>query len=124
MPVTMGAFALASLGLAGLPPMGGFMSKWYLVLGGAEADRVAFAAVMLFSGLLTAGYLFPIVARAFFRPPPPGSPAGGLATEASPFMVVPLALTAFVALLLGFGDVFALFDLITDSTAAVMGAAP
>jgi len=124
MPVTMGAFALASLGLAGLPPMGGFMSKWYLVLGGAEADRAAFAAVMLFSGLLTAGYLFPIVARAFFRTPPEGTPAGGLATEASPFMVVPLALTAFVALLLGFGDVFALFDLITDSTAAVMGTAP
>jgi multicomponent Na+:H+ antiporter subunit D len=120
----MGAFALASIGLAGLPPMGGFMSKWYLVLGGADADRLVFAAVMLFSGLLTAGYLFPIVFRAFFRPPPPGTPADGLRTEASPFLVVPLALTALVALLLGFGDVFSLFELITSSTVSVTGVAP
>jgi multicomponent Na+:H+ antiporter subunit D len=123
MPFTMGAFAVASLGLAGLPPMGGFMSKWYLVQGGAEAGRPVFAAVMLVSGLLTAGYLFPLVARAFFRAPAadgPPLPAG----EASPAMVVPLSLTAAVALLLGFGDPFGLLELVTGSTSAVMGAAP
>ncbi|MCC5952571.1 MAG: monovalent cation/H+ antiporter subunit D family protein [Acidimicrobiia bacterium] len=129
MPITMAAFALASLGLAGLPPMGGFMSKWYLVLGGADADRLAFAAVMLFSGLLTAGYLFPIVARAFFRPLPEGSPpAGGpgarLSGEASPFLVAPLAITALVGLALGMGDVFSLFSLIVENTEAVIGRAP
>jgi multicomponent Na+:H+ antiporter subunit D len=132
MPVTMGAFAVASLGLAGLPPMGGFVSKWYLVLGGADADRLVFAAVMLLSGMLTAGYLFPIVVRAFFRPLPDG-PGGGASGvpgggrplgEASPLLVVPLATTAAVALALGMGDVFSLFELITDNTAAVMGSAP
>jgi multicomponent Na+:H+ antiporter subunit D len=70
MPVTMGAFAVASAGLAGLPPMGGFMSKSYLVLGAADAERLAFAGVMLVSGVLTAGYLFPIATRAFLRPTP------------------------------------------------------
>jgi multicomponent Na+:H+ antiporter subunit D len=69
MPYTMGAFALASLGLAGLPPMGGFVSKWYLVLGAYEAEQYLAAAVMAFGGLFTAAYLFPIVYRAFFRGP-------------------------------------------------------
>jgi len=126
MPVTMGAFALASLGLAGLPPMGGFMSKWYLVLGGADADRLVFAAVMLFSGLMTAGYLFPIVTRAFFRPVPATAPGvvARPAGEASAFMVAPLAVTALVALALGFGDLFSLFELISENTSAVIGGTP
>ncbi len=70
MPFTMVAFAVASYGLAGLPPMGGFLSKWHLVLGALEAGQPVFAAIMVGSGLLTAGYLFPIVYRAFFKAPP------------------------------------------------------
>jgi multicomponent Na+:H+ antiporter subunit D len=125
MPVTMGAFALASIGLAGLPPMGGFMSKWYLVLGGADAERLAFSAVMLVSGVMTAGYLFPVVFRAFLRPLPEGVVApGGLRGEASPMMVVPLALTALVGLVLGLGDVFGVFQLASDNAASVMGVGP
>ena len=80
MPFTMVAFAVASYGLAGLPPMGGFLSKWHLVLGALEAGQPVFAAVMVGSGLLTAGYLFPIVYRAFFKPSPdavPPAPASG-----------------------------------------------
>jgi multicomponent Na+:H+ antiporter subunit D len=126
MPVTMGAFALASLGLVGLPPMGGFVSKWYLVLGGADADQLLLAAVMLFSGLLTAGYLFPIVFRAFIRPLPDGSSGArlGLGGEASPLMVAPIAVTAALGLALGLGDLFSVFDLATTNAATVMGAAP
>jgi multicomponent Na+:H+ antiporter subunit D len=120
MPVTMGAFALASMGLAGLPPMGGFVSKWYLVLGGADAGQAVFAGVMLVSGVLTAGYLFPIVIRAFLRPAPAGSPAG----EASPLMVAPLAVTAATGLALGLGDVLRVFELASASAAAVLGATP
>ena len=126
MPVTMGAFALASLGLAGLPPMGGFVSKWYLVLGGADAGQLVFAGVMLFSGLLTAGYLFPIVFRAFLRPLPP-SAAGvplGLSGEASPLMVVPIAITAALALSLGLGDLYSVFELASTNADQVMGVTP
>jgi multicomponent Na+:H+ antiporter subunit D len=75
MPLTMGAFALASLGLAGLPPMGGFVSKWYLVGGAFESGALLPAFVMAGAGLLTAGYLFPVVHRAFFRPPRDAVPA-------------------------------------------------
>jgi multicomponent Na+:H+ antiporter subunit D len=135
MPITMGAFALASLGLAGLPPLGGFVSKWYLVLGGADAGQAALAGVLLLSGVLTAGYLFPIVARAFFRPLPTArtgavatvgrsgrpTPPGG---EAPPLLAVPLAVTAAAGLVMGLGDVFRVFELATASAAAVVGVLP
>jgi multicomponent Na+:H+ antiporter subunit D len=65
----MVAFAVAAYGLAALPPMGGFVSKWYLILGAIEAGEYLFAGVIVFSGIFTAGYLFPIVYRAFFRAP-------------------------------------------------------
>ena len=98
MPLTMGAFALASLGLAGVPPIAGFISKWYLIQGTLETGQVILAAVLLLSGLLNAGYLFPVVVRAFFKP----SQDFSQYNEASPFMVIPLVLTAVLSILLGF----------------------
>ncbi len=38
MPWTMTAFSLAALGMIGVPPLAGFISKWYLGLGALEAD--------------------------------------------------------------------------------------
>ena len=35
-PVTMGCFAALALSLVGIPPFGGFFSKWYLALGALE----------------------------------------------------------------------------------------
>jgi multicomponent Na+:H+ antiporter subunit D len=119
MPVTMGAFALASLGLAGLPPLGGFYSKWFLVAGALDGDAVLAAAVMLGGGLLTAAYLFPIAYRAFFA-----VPSGAVAGEASPFMVAPLAVTALLALLLGMGDLLGMHKVASASAASVFGGVP
>jgi NADH:ubiquinone oxidoreductase subunit 5 (subunit L)/multisubunit Na+/H+ antiporter MnhA subunit len=80
----------------------------------------------LLSEVLTAGYLFPIVARAFFRPPPADAPAapGGLRGEASALMVVPLAVTALLGLVLGLGDAFSIFDLASTDASLVIGASP
>lgn len=97
MPITMGAFALASLGLAGMPLIGGFVSKWYLVQGTLEVGQVVFTVTLLLSGLLNAGYLFPIVTRAFFASSDRFSKYG----EASSWMVIPLVLTAVLSVLLG-----------------------
>jgi multicomponent Na+:H+ antiporter subunit D len=101
MPLTMGAFALASLGLAGLPPMGGFVSKWYLVLGAYQAEQYLYAAVMAAGGIFTAGYLFPVVYRAFFRPLPARDHTGGDDGDATPTpaptSVAPAAATAVAA---------------------------
>ena len=70
MPFTFGAFLLGSLSVIGLPPMGGSWSKWYLLLGAVEAERMVMVSVLMASSLLSIGYLMPVVARGFFRPPP------------------------------------------------------
>ena len=70
MPFTFGAFLLGSLSVIGLPPMGGSWSKWYLVLGAVEAERMVMVLVLMASSLLSIAYLMPVVARGFFRPPP------------------------------------------------------
>jgi multicomponent Na+:H+ antiporter subunit D len=126
MPLTMGAFALASVGLVGLPPMGGFVSKWHLLLGASEADQPVLVGVLLLSGVLTAAYLFPIVVKAFWRPAigvTPHSPVR-LNTEASPLLVGPLLATALIGLALGLGDLFSIFAVSADDARAVLGGAP
>ena len=71
MPVVMWCFAFASLSLIGIPPAGGFISKWYLAQGGLSlpfGGALGFVgvAVLMVSALLTAGYLLPILSDAFF----------------------------------------------------------
>ena len=65
MPLTMGAFLVASLSIVGLPLLGGMWSKWYLVLGTIEAGQYALLAVLMLSSLLSVAYLLPIPVRAF-----------------------------------------------------------
>ena len=70
MPWTMGAFAIGSLSMIGVPPTAGFISKWYLLSGAWETGYTFVIVVVLLSTLLNAGYFLPIVWRAFFRAPP------------------------------------------------------
>ena len=97
MPWTMGAFAVGSIGLTGIPPVNGFVSKWYIGLGALQANNLIALIILIISGLLNAAYFFPILHRAFFRS---GENLEGK-KEASPFMVVPLVITAILAVLLG-----------------------
>lgn len=97
MPLTMAAFAIASVGLAGIPPVNGFISKWYLVQGSFDVGQLAFVIILLLSGLLNAGYLLSIVVRAFFAPSEKFTRFG----EASPLLVIPLVITAVLSLLMG-----------------------
>ncbi len=97
MPLTMGAFAIGTLGLAGVPPFNGFISKWYLCMGGLEADHTGLVLILVISGVLNIAYLFPIVYTAFFRASDDFTEFG----EAHPAMLVPLLLTALASLLLG-----------------------
>ncbi len=69
MPITMGAFFLASLSLIGMPPFGGMWSKWHLALGAAQSGHQPFVFVFMASSVLSIAYLMPPVIRAFFREP-------------------------------------------------------
>jgi multicomponent Na+:H+ antiporter subunit D len=66
MPITMLCFTIASVGLTGIPPTNGFVSKWYLSIGSLETGRVLYIVILLISALLTACYLFPVSVNAFF----------------------------------------------------------
>jgi multicomponent Na+:H+ antiporter subunit D len=97
MPWTMGAFAVATVSMIGLPPTAGFISKWYILQGALAAEHVLAVTVLILSTLLNTAYFLPIVYRAFFRAPPEGSAPHGEA----PFPSV-LALTLTAGLTLAF----------------------
>jgi|SRR5660397_4611 len=127
MPITFAAFGVAALGLAGIPPSSGFVSKWLLGIGSLQAGQGILLAALLISGLLNAGYLFPVVYRGFFLRPDgisAGEEAKWQVDEASYMMVVPLALTALLSLFLGLfpNGVFHFYDMAKAVAAAVLGA--
>lgn len=104
MPVTMWCYTIVSLGLIGIPPTGGFVSKWYLAVGALDSGVRIFAylgpVVLLISALLTAGYLLPITMKGFF--PGEGYNYGSLVKkEPSACMTVPLVVLAALVVLLG-----------------------
>ena len=91
MPLTMGAFLVASLSIVGLPLLGGMWSKWYLALGTIEAGQYALLAVLMLSSLLSVAYLLPIPVRAFVKRSPTAD--GGIAEAPRP-CVLAIAITA------------------------------
>lgn len=69
MPVMLWCYTIVSLGLIGIPPFGGFASKWYLCIGAMSTKMPVFSwlgpVILLVSALLTAGYLLPITINGF-----------------------------------------------------------
>lgn len=70
MPITMWGWTLVSLGLIGIPPTSGFISKWHLGLGALDTDlgalRYLAPVCLIVSALLTAIYLLQPVINGFF----------------------------------------------------------
>jgi len=106
MPFTFAAFAIASLSMIGAPPVAGFITKWYLLVGALNAQSIGIIIVLLCSTLLNAAYFAPVVFKGFFGKPshddehhPP--------KEAHPAMVIPLMITAVISFILGvYPDLF------------------
>ncbi len=99
MPLTYLAFLLGALSITGIPPLGGFLSKWNLLLGAFQADQWLLVVVLLVSSLLNAAYFLPIVYRGFFAPA--AEEETGI-REAPLFCLVPLLVTAGISLMLFF----------------------
>lgn len=96
MPVTYGAFLLGALSIIGIPPLGGFISKWNLLMGAVEADQWVLLLVLLTSSLLNAAYFLPIVYRGFFAGPRDAG-ASEVIQEAPLLCLIPLTLTALAS---------------------------
>ncbi len=97
MPITYGAFLLGALSIIGMPPLGGFISKWNLAIGSLAAGQWPILVVLLVSSLLNAAYFLPVVYRGFFATPKEEGGASGIA-EAPLFCLIPLCLTALASL--------------------------
>jgi len=106
MPWTMAAFAVATLSMIGVPPVCGFITKWYLVIGSLERHSIAILMVLLASSFLNAAYFVPIMYKAFFEREETGHHGTDLTNHEevreNPFVVVPLVLTAIGSVILGF----------------------
>ena len=100
-PLTMAAFFIGSLCVIGLPPTGGFVSKWYLLTGSLDSAQQWAFAIFLTSSLLNAAYFLPIVYKAFFAAPTDTTRLDK-AKEPPPLTIVPLFITSAACVLLFF----------------------
>jgi multicomponent Na+:H+ antiporter subunit D len=99
MPVTAGAFALASLSIVGIPPSAGFIAKFYLVWGSIQTGQYAFIVFILLGSLLSAVYCFRVVYYLFFTT---GEPGGSTGIDEAPLtMWAPSAVLALGTLFFG-----------------------
>ena len=101
MPLTMSLFTVVSLGLIGIPPTGGFISKWNLAAGALSMSgsyNWIGPAMLLVSAILTAAYLLSVSIRGFF---PGGTPDQYPRREVSWRMLAPMGVMAALTVLLG-----------------------
>jgi multicomponent Na+:H+ antiporter subunit D len=106
MPVTAAAFTVGAVGMIGLPPVAGFVSKWQLGLGGIDAGEPWILVVLLTSSLLNAAYFLPVVYALWFGSSEeavvePGLRTTRLRLEAPAALLLPAVSTAVLALLAG-----------------------
>lgn len=96
MPWTMTAFTIGALSMIGVPPTGGFVSKWYILAGAFQDDNYVALFTIIASTVLNAAYFLPIIYMAWFREEEPGGKDHG---EAPWPAVAALVTTAALTLL-------------------------
>lgn len=65
LPLAFLTFAIASIGIMGLPPSGGFLAKWLLLQAALESGQWWWVIVILSGSLLAAAYVFRVLKLAF-----------------------------------------------------------
>jgi len=99
MPLTAAVFTLGALSLSGVPPLGGFVSKWLVLWAALQAGGWGWllAATLLVTSVLTFMGLMRVVGGVFF-----GSPVKGVrARDPHLPMLLPMLILAAGTLLLG-----------------------
>ena len=104
MPLTDVTLCNAALGMIGIPPTGGFFSKWYIMLGAMTTQQYIYVAVLVISSLLNAVYFFRVMENVFVNKDPQlkevNPPAGKL--ELPLQMLIPIVVMGLGILVLGF----------------------
>jgi proton-translocating NADH-quinone oxidoreductase chain N len=100
-PLPALAFSIALLGLGGLPPFAGFMSKWQIFAAGFQTGNALMAAVVVFAllnSLLSFAYYAPLV-NIMYRKAPSAVVIGG--ARVPPAMTVSMVILALSVLAFG-----------------------
>lgn len=100
-PLVALAFSMAVLGLGGLPPLAGFMSKWQIFVAGFSVPGVLVAGLVVFAALnsvLSLAYYAPLVNGMYRKQPSAAMQAGA---DLPKPMLVPLALLSVLVLAFG-----------------------
>ncbi|GAB3190567.1 cation:proton antiporter [Nesterenkonia suensis] len=100
MPLTSAAFTVGAVGMIGLPPTAGFISKWQLGQGALASEHSWVLGVLVLSSLLNAAYFLPVVIRLWapVDAEQPGSPV-----REPRMLMVPAVTTAAFTALVGLG---------------------
>jgi multicomponent Na+:H+ antiporter subunit D len=99
-PWTSVAMAVAGLSLIGIPPLGGFFGKWYVLNGTLADGRWALTAAFVVGSLATVGYVLRLIESLFFR-----EPSGDRdQREGSRAALVACGLLALLVILIGIGN--------------------
>ena len=107
MPLTSLCFGAASLGIAGMPLMIGFVSKFNIIEGAFVMGKGFAIVTLVAAALLALSYLIP-VAQIFFGKENASVKAEGhhdhehKGFDAAPAMLIPLTITIVLAIILGF----------------------
>jgi multicomponent Na+:H+ antiporter subunit D len=99
-PWTSAAVAVAGLSLIGIPPLGGFFGKWYVLNGTLADGRWALTAAFVVGSLATVGYVFRLIEPLFFT----AAPGGEGQSEGSAPALVACGVLALLVILLGIGN--------------------
>ena len=78
-PLAALSLSLAVLGLGGLPPLAGFMSKWQIFVAGFQTRNIWMELLVVFAALnsvLSLAYYAPLVNALYRLNPPSGSEKG------------------------------------------------
>ncbi len=101
-PLIALALSVALLGLGGLPPLAGFMSKWQIFTAGFQTENVPIMLLMIFMALnsvLSLAYYAPLINRIYRNEP--SQPV--LNGKAIPFtLLLPLMILTFLIIVFGF----------------------
>jgi multicomponent Na+:H+ antiporter subunit D len=101
MPLTSIAFTIGAIGMIGLPPLAGYISKSYLQEGGELAGAMWIGTVLNISGLLNAAYFLPILWRIWIRRAAKPWPSSSSHGETHWMLLAPPLVTAILVVCFG-----------------------
>lgn len=100
MPFTAASTVVGSLAVAGVPPLNGFWSKLFIIIGLLQAQKYGFALVAVLASIITLWYYILIQRKAFFGKL---NEALNEVKEAPFWMVLSTVLMGLVCIIIGIG---------------------